>query len=219
MDRIAEVSRKTKETDIYIKLNLDGTGEAKLQYPIGFMAHMLNTFARHGLFDMEIRASGDLETDQHHLVEDTGLVLGQCFSRALSDRKGIRRAGSCLFPMDETLARSSADISGRPFLVFEASLSGVPLVSAPPGNPVLAGDKNSGGPSGTGNFQTDTIEDFWQAFVSAAGITLHLDIIRGRSDHHKIEALFKAAARSLREAVEIDQRSAESIPSTKGILA
>ena len=191
MARIAEVSRRTSETDIFIRLNLDGTGDAKLNYPIGFMNHMLNTFCRHGLFDMEIQASGDLDVDQHHLVEDTGLVLGQCFAKALGNRKGIRRVGSCLFPMDETLARSAVDLSGRAFLVLEAAFSGT---------------------------QTDTVEDFWQAFVSGAGITLHLDIIRGRSDHHKIEALFKAAARSLREACEIDSRSADFIPSTKGIL-
>ena len=188
MKRIAEVSRRTKETDIFIRLNLDGCGEAKLNYPVGFMSHMLNTFARHGLFDMEIQASGDLEVDQHHLVEDTGLVLGQCFAKALGDRKGIRRVGSCFFPMDETLARTAVDLSGRPFLVYEAAVS------------------------------MDIIEDFWQAFVTGAAITLHLDIIRGRSDHHKIEALFKAAARSLRDACEIDSRSENFIPSTKGIL-
>jgi imidazoleglycerol-phosphate dehydratase len=208
MARTAEVARRTKETDISVKLNLDGSGEAKLNYPIGFMVHMLNTFARHGLFDIEIRASGDLETDQHHLVEDTGIVLGQCFSKALGDRRGIFRTGSCLFPMDETLARCAVDISGRPFLVFEGGLSGIPLVSAPAGAAVLAA-----------TFQTDTVEDFWRGFVSAAGITVHLDILRGRSDHHKIEALFKAAARSLREAVAIDPRSTDFIPSTKGVLA
>jgi imidazoleglycerol-phosphate dehydratase len=164
------------------------------------MTHMLNTFARHGLFDLEIRARGDLEVDQHHLVEDTGIVLGQCFARALGDKRGIRRVGSCLYPMDETLSRAAADVSGRAFLVFDAQLSGIPLVSSP------------------ASFQTDTVEDFWQGFVTAAGITLHLDILRGRSDHHKIEALFKAAARALREASEIDPRSADSIPSTKGSL-
>lgn len=190
MERMGEVSRKTRETDIFIRLNLDGTGEAKLSYPIGFMSHMLNTFARHGLFDIEIRAAGDLEVDQHHLVEDTGLVLGQCFAKALGDRKGICRSASVLFPMDETLARAAVDISGRPFLVL------VP-----------------------GTIQTDNVRDFWQAFVTGAGITLHLDVIRGTSDHHIIEALFKAAARALRDACAIDARTAEFIPSTKGILA
>jgi imidazoleglycerol-phosphate dehydratase len=215
MSRTAELKRTTKETDIWIRLNIDGTGESKLDYPIGFMVHMLNTFARHGLFDIEIRAAGDLEVDQHHLVEDTGIVLGQCFAKALGDRRGIRRAGSCLFPMDETLARSAVDISGRPFLVFEAGLSGIPLIAAPKASSGVP----AGTPGGELSFQTDTIEDFWQGFVGAAGLALHLDILRGRSDHHKIEALFKAAARSLREACEIDERSRTLIPSTKGVLA
>ncbi|MDR2747673.1 MAG: imidazoleglycerol-phosphate dehydratase HisB [Treponema sp.] len=206
MDRTAEIRRTTKETDITIKLNLDGRGEGRFEYPVGFMAHMLNTFARHGLFDLEIRAQGDLEVDQHHLVEDTGIVLGQCFARALGDKRGIRRVGSCLYPMDETLARAAADLSGRPFLVYEVPLSGIPLVSAAPG-------------WGVSSFQTDTVQDFWQGFTGAAGFTLHLDILRGRSDHHKIEALFKAAARSLREACETDSRARDLIPSAKGTLA
>jgi len=205
MNRTAEIERKTKETDIFIRLNLDGKGEAKLLYPVGFMLHMLGTFARHGLFDIEISAEGDLEVDQHHLIEDTGIVLGQCFSKALGDKRGIKRNGSCLFPMDECLARASADISGRPFLFFEGQISGSPLISQPE-----AGFQY--------DFQTDVIEDFWQAFISAAGITLHLEIIRGRSDHHKIEALFKAAARALREACEYDNRARDIIPSTKGTL-
>ncbi|MDR1909551.1 MAG: imidazoleglycerol-phosphate dehydratase HisB [Spirochaetaceae bacterium] len=204
MSRIAERTRKTGETAIYLKLNLDGRGEAKLDYPIGFMAHMLSAFAKHGLFDLEIRASGDLEVDQHHLVEDTGITLGQCFAEALGEKRGIRRAGSCLYPMDETLARAAVDISGRAFLVFEGGLSGIPLVQAPERGVTL--------------FQTDTVEDFWQGFAAAAGLTLHLETLRGRSDHHKIEALFKAAARALREASEIDVRAAGDIPSTKGIL-
>ncbi|MDR1972361.1 MAG: imidazoleglycerol-phosphate dehydratase HisB [Treponema sp.] len=206
MNRKAEITRTTKETDITIKLDLDGGGEARLEYPVGFLAHMLTTFARHGLFDMEVRAAGDLEVDQHHLVEDTGMVLGQCFARALGDKRGIRRVGSCLYPMDETLARAAVDISGRPFLVFEAPLSGIPLVSA-------------GAGLGLASFQVDTVQDFWTGFVSAAGMTMHLDILRGRSDHHKIEALFKAAARALREACGIDGRAADLIPSTKGVLA
>jgi imidazoleglycerol-phosphate dehydratase len=217
MGRSAEISRTTRETDIFVRLNLDGTGEAELAYPLGFMGHMLNTFARHGLFDLEIRARGDLEVDQHHLVEDTGLVLGQCFAKALGDKRGIRRNGSCLFPMDETLARAAVDVSGRPFLFFEGQLSGVPLVSASPPAGVSV---SAGGPPGPVelSFQTDTVEDFWLAFVNAGGINLHLEILRGRSDHHKIEALFKAAARALRGAVETDSRAAGIIPSTKGDL-
>jgi imidazoleglycerol-phosphate dehydratase len=208
MNRTAEIARKTKETDISVFLDLDGKGAAKLDYPVGFMAHMIESFAKHGLFDIEIRARGDLEVDQHHLIEDTGIVLGQCFAKALGEKRGIRRTASCLYPMDESLARAAVDISGRAFLVFNGALSGVPLVSAP------AGQANGGGAS----FQTDTVEDFWQGFVSAAGITLHLDILRGRSDHHKTEALFKAAARALREACETDPRAPEEIPSTKGTL-
>jgi imidazoleglycerol-phosphate dehydratase len=205
MARIAEIKRTTRETDVFIRLDLDGTGETLLEYPIGFMSHMLNTFARHGHFDLKVRASGDLEVDQHHLVEDTGIVLGQCFAQALGDRRGIRRIGSCLFPMDETLARAAIDVSGRAFLVFEAALTGIPLVSASPG--------------GAASFQTDTVEDFWRGFASAAAITMHLDILRGRSDHHKIEALFKAASRALMEACGLDPRSSDRVPSTKGTLA
>ena len=209
MARTAEIERKTKETYISVKLNLDGSGEALLNYPVGFMAHMLNTFARHGKFDMEITASGDLEVDQHHLIEDTGIVLGQCFAKALGERRGIRRNGSCLFPMDETLARAVVDASGRPFLFLECEFSGSPSLSK----------SQSGDDGALSEFQTDTIHDFWQGFVSFAGINLHLDILRGRSTHHKIEALFKAAARALREASEIDLASPDLIPSTKGILA
>jgi len=207
MTRIAEIERKTKETEIYIKLNLDGKGEAKLVYPVGFMSHMLNTFARHGLFDIDICAKGDLEVDQHHLVEDTGIVLGQCFAKALGDKRGIRRNGSCLFPMDECLARAAVDVSGRPFLYFDGQLSGSPLISTPNAPESVPYD-----------FQTDVIEDFWQAFTNAAGCNLHLEIIRGRSDHHKIEALFKAAARALRAACEYEDRARDTIPSTKGFL-
>ena len=203
MPRIAEIVRNTKETKIKARLNIDGKGVVQFDYPIGFMAHMLNTFARHGLFDLEITASGDLEVDQHHLVEDTGIVLGQCFTKALGDKTGVRRNGSCLFPMDETLARAAVDLCGRPFLYFDGQLSDTPI---------LAGDGEE-----PFYFQTGTIEDFWQGFVSVAGCALHLEIIRGRSDHHKIEAMFKATARSLRAACEIDDRARDIIPSTKGV--
>jgi imidazoleglycerol-phosphate dehydratase len=205
VNRIAEIERKTKETDIFIRLNLDGKGDAKLSYPVGFMSHMLNTFSRHGLFDIEVKASGDLEVDQHHLVEDTGIVLGQCFAKALGEKCGIKRSGSCLFPMDECLARAVVDMSGRPFLYFAGGFTGAPLISKP----------ESGSQA---DFQTDVIEDFWQAFANGAGCNLHLEILRGRSDHHKIEALFKAAAKALRTACEYDERARDSIPSTKGSL-
>jgi imidazoleglycerol-phosphate dehydratase len=205
MSRSAEIKRTTRETDILVKLDLDGTGKAKIDCPVGFLTHMLETFAKHGLFDLELRAAGDLQVDQHHLVEDVGIVLGQAFAKALGEKRGIVRAASFLFPMDETLARAAVDLSGRPFLVFEADLTLGPLVSV------------GGGVSAS--FQTDTVEDFWLGFTTNAACNLHLDILRGRSDHHKIEALFKAAARALRAACEIDQRAADSIPSTKGVLA
>ncbi|MDR0382648.1 MAG: imidazoleglycerol-phosphate dehydratase HisB [Spirochaetaceae bacterium] len=205
MDRIAEIERKTLETEVYIRLNLDGSGRANIEHPIGFMRHMMETFAKHGLFDIDIRARGDLHVDQHHLVEDTGIVLGQTFAKALADKKGIRRTGSCLYPMDETLVRVAADLSGRPFLCFEGELRGMPLVSALPDGRAAS-------------FQTDTIADFWQGFTDAAACALHIDILRGRSDHHKVEAVFKSAARALREACEPDPRAAEAIPSTKGSL-
>ena len=210
MARIAEVTRITKETEIFIRLNIDGNGETKLEYPVGFMSHMLNTFARHGLFDLEISARGDLETDQHHLAEDTGIVLGQCFAKALGEKRGIRRNGFCLFPMDETLARAAVDISGRPFIFFDGQISGIPLISTP--------QNAAGGYIPVCGFQTDVIEDFWQGFVTAAGCNLHLEILRGRSDHHKIEALFKSAARAIRYACEYDERALDTIPSTKGSL-
>jgi imidazoleglycerol-phosphate dehydratase len=163
---------------------------------------MAEAFAKHGLFDLEIRAKGDLCVDQHHLVEDTGIVLGQAFAKALADKRGIRRTGSCLYPMDETLARAAVDLSGRPFLHFDCGISGIPLVSAVEG----------------GTFQTDTMADFWQGFAFAAGCALHIDVLRGRSDHHRIEAVFKAASRALRDASEIDPRAPSAIPSTKGGL-
>jgi len=213
MGRTAEIERITKETSITAKLNLDGSGVGKFDYPIGFIGHMLNTFARHGLFDLEIRASGDLDVDQHHLVEDTGIVLGQCFEKALGGKRGIRRSGSCLFPMDETLASAAVDLSGRPFLFIDAKLSRTPLIAVPP---LIAAPNCEGGEAF--QFQTDTVEDFWQGFANAALCNLHLEIIRGRSDHHKIEAMFKATARALRAACEIDERSCDTVPSTKGSL-
>jgi imidazoleglycerol-phosphate dehydratase len=203
--RIAEVKRVTKETEIYVKLNLDGCGQAKLDCGVGFLRHMLDNFARHGLFDLELSAKGDLDVDQHHLVEDTGIVLGAAFAKALGGKEGVRRAGSCLYPMDETLARAAVDLCGRSYLVYEPSLSGVPLVSA---------DNNGK----SAPFQTDTVADFWSGFTASAGCALHLDILRGRSDHHKIEAMFKATARALRDAVEIDERLKGAVPSTKGTL-
>jgi imidazoleglycerol-phosphate dehydratase len=203
--RIAEVKRETAETRISLTLNLDGSGVCEVKCPVGFLGHMLASFCKHGLFDLSGALIGDLQVDQHHLVEDTGIVLGAAFAKALGDCRGIFRTGSFVFPMDETLARAAVDFGGRPFLVCNAELSGVPLVS-------LGEDGKES------SFQTDTFEDFWQGFVSGAKCNLHLDALRGRSDHHKMEALFKAAARALREAVTPDPRRGMAIPSSKGVI-
>ncbi len=203
--RSAEIQRKTGETNISLALNLDGTGKCSVDCPIGFFNHMLTSFCKHGLFDLSGIIEGDLDVDQHHLIEDTGIVLGQLFGKALGDCAGIFRSGSCVYPMDEALCRAAVDFGGRPFLVCNAELTGIPLVSI-------------GQDGKEASFQTDCFEDFWQGFVSSAKCNLHLDTLRGRSDHHKMEGLFKAASRALRQAVEIDERRRGSIPSTKGVI-
>lgn len=204
MERIATIERNTGETQIKLTLNLDGTGKCEVENPIGFFNHMLTSFCKHGLFDLSGTIKGDLEVDQHHLIEDTGIVLGMCFAKALGNCAGIFRSGCFTYPMDETLARAAVDFGGRPYLVCNAELTGVPLVS------VTDGKQSS--------FQTDCFEDFWQGFVNSALCNLHLDILRGRSDHHKMEGLFKACARAIRNAVEIDSRRQGTIPSTKGVI-
>ena len=202
--RTATVKRVTGETQIELTLNLDGTGKYDVENPIGFFDHMLRSFCKHGLFDLSGTIKGDLNVDQHHTIEDTGIVLGECFKKALGDCAGIFRSGFFIYPMDETLAQAAVDFGGRPYLVCNSQLTGMPLVS------VQAGKE--------GSFQTDCFEDFWQGFVNGAKCNLHLDTIRGRSDHHKMEGLFKAAARAIRAAVEIDSRRNGEIPSTKGII-
>lgn len=202
--RTATIKRVTGETQIELTLNLDGTGKCDVENPIGFFDHMLRSFCKHGLFDLSGTIKGDLDVDQHHTIEDTGIVLGECFKKALGDCAGIYRSGFFIYPMDETLAQASVDFGGRPFLVCNANLTGMPLVS-------VSGDKES-------SFQTDCFEDFWQGFVSNAQCNLHIDVIRGRSDHHKVEACFKAVSRAIRAAVEIDARRNGTIPSTKGVL-
>lgn len=203
--RIAAVERNTKETQIKLTLNLDGTGKCTVKNPVGFFNHLLEAFCKHGLFDLDGELNGDLEVDQHHLIEDTGIVLGQCFKKALGNCAGIYRSGCFLYPMDETLCRTAVDFGGRPYVVCEAALTGIPLVSI--------------GQNGKeASFQTDCFEDFWQGFAANAECNLHLDVIRGRSDHHKMEGLFKACARAIRQAVEIDPRRGGEIPSTKGII-
>mgnify|MGYP003312774070 FL=1 len=204
MERIATIERNTGETQITLTLNLDGSGKCEVENPIGFFNHMLTSFCKHGLFDLSGTIKGDLEVDQHHLIEDTGIVLGMCFAKALGNCAGIFRSGCFTYPMDETLARAAVDFGGRPYLVCNAELTGIPLVSVTNGKQA--------------SFQTDCFEDFWQGFVNSALCNLHLDILRGRSDHHKMEGLFKACARAIRNAVEIDSRRQGTIPSTKGVI-
>lgn len=203
--RIADIERNTKETQIKLELNLDGKGLCKVESPVGFLNHLLTSFCKHGMFDLSGKIEGDLDVDQHHLIEDTGIVLGQAFAKALGNCAGIFRSGSCLYPMDETLARAAVDFGGRSFLVCEPDLTNIPLVSI-----------NQKGLSSS--FQTDCFEDFWLGFVGGAKCNLHLDTLRGRSDHHKMEALFKAASRAIREATTIDVRRGDDIPSTKGVI-
>ncbi len=205
MERIAEIERNTKETQIVLKLNLDGSGKYNLKNPLGFFDHMLSAFCKHGDFDLSGSLSGDLHVDEHHLIEDTGIALGQAFAKALGDCAGIWRSGFFIYPMDESLLQVSVDFGGRPFCVCNAALTNIPLVSISP-----QGLQAS--------FQTDCFEDFWQGFANGAKCNIHLDTIRGRSDHHKMEGLFKAAARAIRQAVDFDSRRQGQIPSTKGII-
>lgn len=205
MARIGNVGRITGETKIKLELNLDGSGKCSVKNPIGFFDHMLKSFCKHGMFDLTGELAGDLEVDQHHLIEDTGIVLGQCFAKALGDCAGIFRSGFFIYPMDESLLQASVDFGGRPFCFIDSKLTNIPLVSM-------------GQDGKESSFQTDCFEDFWQGFVNGAKCNLHLDTIRGRSDHHKMEGLFKAAARAIRQAVEIDARRNGEIPSTKGVI-
>ena len=194
--RRATIQRKTRETDIAVSICLDGTGKASISTGIGFFDHMLDQIARHALFDLDISAKGDLHIDDHHTVEDVGIVLGQAVRSALGDRTGIRRYADAYVPMDEALTRAALDLSGRPFLVFEA---GFPTQRI-------------------GTFDTELVREFFQAFAGNAGATLHIDNIRGANSHHIAESCFKAVARALRAAVEKDPRQADVIPSTKGVL-
>ena len=204
MARIGNVERITGETKIKLELNLDGSGKCSVKNPIGFFDHMLKSFCKHGMFDLTGELAGDLEVDQHHTIEDTGIVLGECFKQALGDCAGIFRSGFFIYPMDESLIQAAVDFGGRPYLVCNSNLTGTPLVSTSSAN---------------SSFQTDCFEDFWQGFVNSAQCNLHIDVIRGRSDHHKVEGCFKAVSRALRAATEIDPRREGSIPSTKGVIA
>ncbi len=193
--RTGKVSRKTKETDISVRLGLDGTGAVKVDTGIPFLDHMLDSLSRHGFLDLEVRAVGDLEVDQHHTVEDVGLALGEAFAEALGDKRGIRRFGEASCPLDEALVRVTVDIGGRPFLVYDVEV-----------------DQDR-----VGTFDTELIHDFLLAFVNELGMNLHVDMIRGRNAHHIIEATFKALARALDAATQIDPRVA-GVLSTKGSL-
>lgn len=195
--RRASVTRQTKETRIAVEIDLDGTGRYDIATGIGFLDHMLEQLARHGLIDLTIRAEGDLHIDPHHTTEDTGITLGQAFAKALGDRRGITRYGQALIPMDETLSRVAVDISGRPFLVWQVDFTRERL----------------------GDLDTELFREWFQAFAQNAGITLHAACLYGLNNHHMIESTFKALARALRQAVALDPREAGTVPSTKGSLA
>ncbi len=194
--RIAEVSRNTAETRIRVKVNLDGTGQSRLSTGIGFFDHMLDQIARHGLIDLDIQADGDLHIDGHHTVEDVGITLGQAVHKAVGDKKGIRRYGHAYVPLDEALSRVVIDFSGRPGLVMD-----VPFKSGM-----------------IGTFDSQLAHEFFQGFVNHAFVTLHIDNLKGENAHHQAETVFKAFARALRAALELDPRSIGTIPSTKGSL-
>ena len=194
--RKARGSRASKETRIALTLDLDGSGKADVKTGLPFFDHMLTAFAHHALFDLSLRAAGDLEVDAHHTVEDVGLVLGKAFREAVGERKGIVRYGSCALAMDETLALVAVDVSGRPFVVWET--------------PKLA--------KWVGTFPAELAEDFFRAFAQEARITLHVRLLSGRNTHHMLEAIFKGASRALLEAVTVDPRRARRVPSTKGKL-
>ncbi len=191
--RIINISRKTKETDIKIELNLDGSGKTEADTGIGFLDHMLTLFGFHGSFDINVKCNGDLNVDSHHTAEDIGILLGKAFSEAMGDKIGIERYGSILLPMDETLVRAAVDISGRPYLVYNPQLKRELL----------------------GNMATEDFKEFFKGFVNSSLITLHLEVLYGENDHHKIEAIFKGFGRALKTASRITSRDLQS---TKGVL-
>jgi len=196
VNRIAEVRRDTLETQIRVRIDLDGTGASSLSTGIGFFDHMLDQVARHGMFDIEVEAKGDLHIDGHHTVEDVGITLGQAFAKAVGDKRGLRRYGHSYVPLDEALSRVVVDLSGRPGLEFGVEFTRGMI----------------------GGFDVDLAYEFFQGFVNHAAITLHIDNLKGRNAHHQAETAFKAFGRALRMAVELDPRSAGTMPSTKGVL-
>jgi imidazoleglycerol-phosphate dehydratase len=196
MMRSASVSRRTAETDVSVSIALDGTGKAEISTGVGFLDHMLELFARHGLFDLTVKVTGDLHVDQHHTTEDTGIALGQVILEALGDKKGITRYADIHMPMDETLTRIALDISGRPFLVFNTTFPTEKI----------------------GVFDTELVREFFQAFAVNGGLTLHVETLYGVNSHHIAESCFKGLARTLRRAVAVDPREEGRVPSTKGTL-
>ena len=194
--RAASVDRRTNETDVSVSLSLDGAGKAAVATGIGFLDHMLELFARHALFDLEVKVAGDLQVDQHHTAEDTGIALGQALAQALGEKKGIRRYADVHLPMDETLTRIALDISGRPFLVFRTTFPTEKI----------------------GAFDTELVREFFQAFAVNAGLTLHVETLYGDNSHHIAESCFKGLARALRAAVAVEPREEGRVPSTKGAL-
>jgi imidazoleglycerol-phosphate dehydratase len=194
--REAKVTRNTLETQISVKLGLDGSGKAQIASGVPFLDHMLEQVARHGVFDLELKAKGDLHIDAHHTVEDAGITLGQAFSQAIGDKKGIRRYGHAYVPLDEALSRVVVDLSGRPGLYMEVKFARARI----------------------GEFDVDLVHEFFQGFVNHAQVTLHVDNLKGGNAHHQAETAFKAFGRALRMAVEVDSRIAGALPSTKGVL-
>ncbi|MEO0962177.1 MAG: imidazoleglycerol-phosphate dehydratase HisB [Pseudomonadota bacterium] len=194
--RIATVERKTKETEVFVSLNLDGTGEYDVDTGIGFLDHMLEQLSRHSLIDLKVRAEGDLHIDFHHTTEDSGIVIGEAVLQALGDLKGITRYGNAIIPMDETCTRVTLDVSQRPYLIWMVNFT----------KPKL------------GDMDTELFKEWFQAFAQSAGITLHIENMYGENNHHIVESCFKGLARALRQAIEIDPRKADAIPSTKGVL-
>lgn len=196
MNRKAVIKRKTNETDIKISLNIDGTGKRDINTPVGFLNHMLDLFGKHGLFDLSIKATGDTYVDEHHTVEDIGIVLGEAFAKALGDKKGINRYGFFILPMDEALATVAVDFSGRYSFRFACDFKREKV----------------------GDLPTELIKHFWDAFAQKTQVNLLIKVEYGENDHHKIEAIFKAVARAIRIATELDKRTIDQIPSTKGLL-
>ena len=194
--RTAQIIRTTKETDIRLTLNLDGTGKSEIHSGVGFLDHMLTLFAKHGRFDLELTCNGDTEVDDHHSVEDIGIALGQAFDQALGDKRGIVRYGSFILPMDETLILSAVDISGRSYLNYDLH---IPIQKV-------------------GTFDTELTEEFFLGFVRNANLTLHLKQLEGKNSHHIIEGTFKSFGRTMKQAVAIDENFRDEIPSTKGVL-